>query len=112
MNLNGGFHWLTHRPSTKRTKRTTLLRPQPTKVKRAQEARAAEARKIFDDNEADKDDRAVTTQTDQLIRSSEMERVGPSAWMAESERRIADRQGSPPAEPRQVHGVAPVQKPR
>ena len=85
--------------------------PTPT-ADEVKHARAAEARKIFDDNEADKDDRAVTTQTDQLIRSSEMERVGPSAWMAESERRIADRQGSPPAEPRQVHGVAQVQKPR
>ena len=41
-----------------------------------------------------------------------MERVGPAAYMAEQERRIRERQGDPPAEPRQVHGVAPAQKPR
>ena len=75
------------------------------------EERAAEARKIFDDNEKD-EDFPVTTQTDQLVRSAEMEQVGPTAWMNEMERRIAERQGDAPAEPRQVHGVAPVQRPR
>lgn len=79
--------------------------------KRAEE-RAAQARKIFDENEKDDDDRPITTQTDQLIRSAEMEEVGPSAWINEQERRIRERQGDPPAEPRQVHGVAPAQKPR
>ena len=77
------------------------------------EDRANEARKIFDENEKDaEDDLPVTSQTDQLRRSMEMEQVGPTAWMNEQERRIRDRQGDPPAEPRQVHGVAPVQKPR
>ena len=75
------------------------------------EERAAEARKIFDDNEKD-EDLPVTTQTDQLVRSAEMEQVGPTAWMNEMERRIAERQGDAPPEPRQVHGVAPVQRPR
>jgi hypothetical protein len=31
--------------------------------------------------------------------------------MEEQERRIRERQGDPPAEPRQVHGVAPAKKP-
>ena len=78
------------------------------------EDRAREARKIFDDNEkaAEDEDFPVTTQTDQLVRSMEMEQVGPTAWMNEMERRIAERQGDAPAEPRQVHGVAPAQRPR
>ncbi len=77
------------------------------------EDRAKEARKIFDENEKDaEDDLPVTTQTDQLRRSMEMEQVGPTAWMNEQERRIRERQGDPPIEPRQVHGVAPVQRPR
>ena len=78
------------------------------------EDRAREARKIFDDNEkaAEDEDFPVTTQTDQLVRSMEMEQVGPTAWMNEMERRIAERQGDAPDEPRQVHGVAPAQRPR
>jgi len=71
------------------------------------EARAAEARKIFDEDE----DLPVTTQTDQLRRAAKMEQVGPQAYMEEQERRIRERQGDPPAEPRQVHGVAPAKKP-
>ena len=78
------------------------------------EDRAREARKIFDDNEkaAEDEDFPVTTQTDQLVRSAEMEQVGPTAWMNEMERRIAARQGDAPDEPRQVHGVASAQRPR
>ena len=84
--------------------------PDPQKIR---EERAAEAKKIFDENEKDAEDGfiPVTTQTDQLVRSAEMERVGPTAWMEEEERRIRERQGDPPAEPRQVHGVAPAQRP-
>lgn len=78
-------------------------------TKRANDERAAEARKIFD--AYDDKDLPVTTQTDQLRRAAEMEKVGPTAWMNEQERRIRERQGDPPAEPRQVHGVAPVKKP-
>ena len=78
--------------------------------KRQADQRANEARKLFDENE--RDDLPVTTQTDQLRRSMEMEQVGPTAWMNEQERRIRERQGDPPDEPRQVHGVAPVQRPR
>jgi hypothetical protein len=74
------------------------------------EQRAAEARKLFDEN--DSDDLPVTTQTDQLRRSMEMEQVGPTAWMNEQERRIRERQGDPAPEPRQVHGVAATNKPR
>ena len=85
----------------------------PTRIKSARTGRR-EARKIFDDNEkaAEDEDFPVTTQTDQLVRSMEMEQVGPTAWMNEMERRIAERQGDAPAEPRQVHGVAPAQRPR
>ena len=72
--------------------------------------RASEARRIFDGYEDD--DGPVTAQTDQLRRSIDMERVGPTAWMVELERRIRERQGDPPAEPRQVHGVAPAPRPR
>jgi hypothetical protein len=54
----------------------------------------------------------VTTQTDQLVRSAKMEKMGPTAYMEEENRRIMERQGEPPPEPRQVHGVAPVQKHR
>ena len=83
-------------------------------VDKIREDRAREARKIFDDNEkaAEDEDFPVTTQTDQLVRSMEMEQVGPTAWMNEMERRIAERQGDAPDEPRQVHGVAPAQRPR
>lgn len=80
--------------------------------KKRNEERAARARQIFDENEKDDDDLPLTTQTDQLRRSMEMEEVGPSNWMNEQERRIRERQGEPPHEPRQVHGVAPPQKPR
>lgn len=74
------------------------------------EARAAEARKIFDGYDNEKD-LPVTTQTDQLRRAADMEKVGPQAYLEEQERRIRERQGDPPAEPRQVHGVAPAKKP-
>ena len=82
---------------------------QPPAHQPTNEDRAAEARKIFDGY--DKEDLPVTTQTDQLRRAADMERVGPAAYMAEQERRIRERQGDPPAEPRQVHGVAPAKKP-
>lgn len=85
--------------------------PPDVDLNRIREERAAEARKIFDGYDDD-DDLPLTTQTDQLRRSMDMERVGPEAYMLEAERRIRDRQGDPPPEPRQVHGVAPVQKPR
>lgn len=81
---------------------------QPT-IEEKEKERAAEARKIFDGY--DKEDLPVTTQTDQLRRAADMERVGPAAYMAEQERRIRERQGDPPLEPRQVHGVAPAKKP-
>ena len=42
------------------------------------------------------EDLPITTQTDQLVRSAEMEQVGPTAWMNEMERRIAERQGDAP----------------
>lgn len=94
----------THTPEPAKT-------PAPTEdPKHRDEEKAAEARKIFD--EAAKDDSPVTSQTDQLRRSAEMEKVGPTAWMNEQDRRIRERQGEPPIEPRQVHGVAPAQKPR
>jgi hypothetical protein len=57
-------------------------------------------------------DLPVTTQTDQLRRSMEIEKMGPQAYMEAQETRIRDRQGAPPIEPRQVHGIAPPQKPR
>jgi hypothetical protein len=75
----------------------------------ANEAKAAETRKIFDTYEDD--DLPLTTQSDQLRRAMDMEKVGPSNWMAEQDRRIRERQGDPPIEPRQVHGVAPAKKP-
>jgi hypothetical protein len=83
-------------------------KPDDAQQQHIREERAAEARKIFDSRG---DDLPVTTQTDQLRRSMEMEQVGPAAWMDEQERRIRERQGDPSAEPRQVHGVAPTQKP-
>jgi hypothetical protein len=73
------------------------------------EERTAEARKIFDEYE--KEEPPMTTQTDQLRRSMDMEKVGPENWMKEQERRIRERQGEPPPEPRQVRGVAPVKPP-
>ena len=54
----------------------------------------------------------LTTQTDQVLRSQEMEREGPANWMERTNREIAERQGDAPDEPRQVHGVAPAQRPR
>lgn len=53
----------------------------------------------------------LTTQTDQLVRSREMEVEGPRHWMERTGREIAERQGDAPDEPRQVHGVAPAQRP-
>ena len=67
----------------------------PEQQRQKQEDRAAAAKKLFDDNEAHADDRPVTTQTDQLRRSAEMEQVGPQAWMNEAERRIREREGDP-----------------
>lgn len=86
----------------------------PTDEKKLAEERAAKAKEIFDKDEAKaKDDPGPwTSQIDQLRRSAEMEEVGPAAWMAEQDRRIRERQGEPPVEPRQVHGVATPQKPR
>lgn len=75
--------------------------------------RAAKAKEIFDKDEAKAKENGGpwTAQVDQLKRSAEMEEVGASAWMTELERRIRERQGDPPIEPRQVHGVAQVKAP-
>lgn len=54
----------------------------------------------------------LTTQTDQVLRSQEMEREGPTNWMERTGREIAERQGDAPDEPRQVHGIAPAPRPR
>ena len=90
-----------------------LREPDPQKIR---DERAAEAKKIFDENEKDAEDgfTPVTNLklTASLFDRARMERVGPTAWMEEEERRIRERQGDPPAEPRQVHGVAPAQRPR
>ena len=110
----------TFSPSTTNAATTRISRAHTQQQARGPDAdkirqeRAAEAKKIFDDNEkaAEDEDFPVTTQTDQLVRSMEMEQVGPTAWMNEMERRIAERQGDAPDEPRQVHGVAPAQRPR
>lgn len=86
--------------------------PKPEDAAEREKERAAEAKKVFDAYEKDDEDLPLTTQTDQLRRSMDMEKVGVANWMAEQENRIRSRQGDPPIEPRQVHGVAPAQKPR
>ena len=79
-----------------------------------QKQRAEDARKLVDDYEKDGDeDMPLTTQTDQVRRSMDMETVGPTAWMNETEARIQERSDERRTdEPRQLHGVAQAQKPR
>jgi hypothetical protein len=83
--------------------------PHPDDEAKAKEARVAEARKIFDEYE--KEEPPMTTQTDGIRRSMDMERVGAENYMRALEDRIKERQGEAPPEPRQVHGVAPVKPP-
>lgn len=88
----------------------TLLAPDPD----LQKERVAAAGKLFDEYEKEaKEDpsRMVTSATDQIQRSLDMESVGPSNWMNEMERRIQERQGDTPPEPRQVRGIAQAERP-
>jgi hypothetical protein len=79
-------------------------------VQKQQQPRSPEEnRRAYD--ELENVDWPITAQTDQLARSAKMERMGPTAYMEEENRRIQERQGQPPDEPRQVHGVAPAKKP-
>ena len=80
-------------------------------ARRTYERSREENAKLYDDLDDD-DEGPITTQTDQLIRSRKMEIMGPTAFMEEENRRIAERSGEPPVEPRQVHGVAPVERQR
>ena len=78
--------------------------------------RLEEANKLADDYEKEAEDDEgdfgpLSTQGDQVRRSEDMMRVGASNWVAATEAKIAERQGDPPPEPRQVHGVAPAQRP-
>lgn len=98
---------------------TTPQTPQPSpappspKPEDEEKERAAKAKELFDKDEKEAKDNpgSWTSQVDQLRRSAEMEQVGVAAWMAEQERRIQERQGEPPREPRQVHGVAAARPP-
>lgn len=82
--------------------------PKPEDEEEEKKKRAAKAKELFDKDEKEAKDNpgSWTSQVDQLRRSAEMEQVGVEAWMVEQERRIRERQGDPPIEPRQVHGVA------
>jgi hypothetical protein len=84
------------------------LVPSP-EVQKDQQAAAA---KLVDDYEAAEPGSPLTTQTDQLARSADMEAVGPGNWMAETEARIQERSGDEPPPTRQARGIAPVQPPR
>ena len=79
-------------------------------ARRTYERSREENAKLYDD--LDDVEGPITTQTDQLLRSRKMEAMGPTAFMEEENRRIAERSGEPPVEPRQVHGVAPVERQR
>ena len=90
-----------------------------------QKQRAEDARKLVDDYEKDGDeDMPLTTQTDQVRRSMDMETVGPTAWMNETEariqravRRAKDRRAAPAprcragSEAKVMAGVRSIRKP-
>ena len=88
---------------------SSFLAPSP----EVQKDRQAAAAKLVDDYEKEAgDDLPLTTQTDQLARSADMEAVGPTNWMNETEARIQERSGEEPPPTRQARGIAPVQPPR
>ena len=87
----------------------SFLAPNP----EVQKDRQAAAAKLVDDYEKEAgDELPLTTQTDQLARSADMEAVGPTNWMNETEARIQERSGDEPPPTRQARGIAPVQPPR
>ena len=90
---------------------SSFLAPSP----EVQKDRQAAATKLVDDYEKEAEDDSglpLTTQTDQLARSADMEAVGPTNWMNETEARIQERSGDEPPPTRQARGIAPVQPPR
>ena len=88
---------------------SSFLAPSP----QVQQDRQAAAAKLVDGYEREaKDGLPLTTQTDQLARSADMEAVGPTNWMNETEASIQERGGDEQPPTRQARGIAPVQPPR